>query len=115
LGTNKSLDDDAGRGFGCGGPPVRVHDAVQLKQWTEACCNNVTYAAGCVRMGLHEHINAESSQLKEANEDFYKFMKELERQSLQTVWPELSKHGAPRALGDVFQAVVAAVLLDCVC
>ena len=54
----------------------------------------------------------DSASLEEHSRDFAKFVRHLERQNSTTLWPELTRRDAPRVLGEVFQAVVAAVFLD---
>ena len=104
-----------GRGSENEGPadtPARVRDS-QLQGWVSACCNNVAYANACVKLRLHEHILEDSPDLKQAIKGFAKLAKKLERDGdKETFWPTMQTKGAPRFLGDVFQAVVAAVLQD---
>jgi len=82
----------------------------------DLCCNHISYAVRCVRLRLHEHIliseeNYHKQQWVKAFEPVVpgpdaKLMLNGED------WVKFVSHDAPRALGDVFLAAVAAVVLD---
>ena len=107
LGTTK---DGSMHGDDCD-KSVRVRSAAHLLEWISACCNHATYAYACVSMKLHKFILCKSASLKQAVKSFACFVRHT-RRSPEHVLPELMKHDAPQVLGDVFQAVVAAVFLD---
>jgi len=86
----------------------------RLRQLASACCNHLSYALACVRWGLHNHLRIESQELKDAVKHFerrvhFAFTK---HENNEERWRQLIVNDSPRALGDMFSAVVAAVLLD---
>ena len=78
----------------------------------DACCNHLAYALRCVRLELHKYIQFGESgdQLKD---DIATFERVAHRADTDVDrWARLVEHDAPRPLGDVFLAGIAAVVLD---
>lgn len=79
-----------------------------MKHRLMACCNHVGYAASCIKNDLHKNINLSSTELQEHIE---KVCKKSPKEG-SSRWPQLFKVGAPKALGDVFLAVIGAISMD---
>ena len=91
---------------------IVVDDASALQAKVDACCNHLSCAVSCVRLGLHRHcqLTADDSLRKSINE-FERTIDCADRE--QDPWARLVHHDAPRVLGNIFCAVIAAVLFDC--
>ena len=75
-------------------------------------CNHTAYARACVHMNLHKHILHDSECLGRAIDMFVEALRRAERGDATKVRAQRERLKAPRALGDVFLACVAAVFLD---
>ena len=71
-----------------------------------ACCNHLSYACSCVKLGLHTVFQCNAQDMQSSVK---RFARVVERGA---GWPELVVCGAPRALGDVFLACVGAITID---
>ena len=87
-------------------PQAACEDIESLRQRLLACCNHVSYAYSCVKLGLHKALHHNAEELKPAVKGF---AKAVERGA---VWEELIGRGAPKAFGDMFLACVGVVVLD---
>ena len=89
---------------------------VALKAWWHACCNHAAYACSCVRLSLHEEaLLARDGVPKELQDSAMAFAEELNllsKEHGEDPWPSIQSYGAPRALGDLFLANLAATFLD---
>ena len=84
--------------------------ALDRRIWV--CC----YAARSILTELHESMNKDSRELEEAINRFDKEFKKLsqpkDQKERNVKWQQLFKSGAPKALGDVFLAVIGAIAMD---
>ena len=99
------------RGCGEQNEQLIISTKVDAIAWRKVCCNHLSYACTCVRLSLHENgLKVDSTPLKASIQEFgrlYRLVADRE-----DPWPWLVSHGAPRALGDAFLAVVGAMYLD---
>eukprot|EP00930_Biecheleria_cincta_P031170 TRINITY_DN21631_c0_g2_i1.p1 TRINITY_DN21631_c0_g2~~TRINITY_DN21631_c0_g2_i1.p1 ORF type:complete len:1478 (+),score=338.07 TRINITY_DN21631_c0_g2_i1:79-4512(+) len=86
---------------------VESHEAVQRR--LRACCNHVSYAHSCVRLGLHKAVNHSAG--KDLEDALKKFASKVLKSS-ELKWQSLFKSGAPKVLGDLFLACVGAIVMD---
>ena len=91
----------------------KIHTpAAQLRKLWFAACNHLTYAYACIQIGLHNHCRFHSAELGDAMRHFERFVRQAQKESPGELWHQLIIHDAPRILGDMFIAVVAAAFLD---
>ena len=78
----------------------------------DACCNHLAYGLRCVRLQLHKYIQIgePGALLKDDIATFERVAKRADTD--RDPWARLVEHDAPRPLGDVFLAGIAAVVLD---
>ncbi len=86
-----------------------------MQQKKDACCNHVSYAYMCVKLGLHTALqHSGSAELRTSIKHFARIAERGERGDEQP--PKLVElaevGGAPRCLGDAFLACVGAITLD---
>ena len=85
-----------------------------FKTQLDVCCNHLACAVRCVKLKQHKYIqtpmNMDDSPLKEAIRKFERVVEQAERDD--DPWARVVEHDAPRCLGDLFLASIAAVLLD---
>jgi len=86
--------------------PSRTGSIAGFRQRMAACCNHVSYAYTCVRLGLHQMLQHDSNELGMA---VRRFARAVDRGA---TWEELLGLGSPKALGDMLLACVGAVILD---
>ena len=86
---------------------VENHEAVQRR--LRACCNHVSYAHSCVKLGLHKAVNHSAG--KDLDDVLKKFAAKVLKSS-ELKWQSLFKFGAPKVLGDLFLACVGAIVMD---
>jgi len=93
-----------------------VDNVIALDRRIWVCCNHVSYAARSILTELHESMNKDSRELEEAINRFAKEFKKLsqpkDQRERNVKWQQLFKSGAPKALGDVFLAVIGAITMD---
>ena len=81
-----------------------------------ACCNHVSYAARSVLLELQNpctKIQASSRiTLAPSSRNIRSLLKCEDVRSRRVAWQQLFKKGAPKALGDVFLAVLGAITMD---
>ena len=93
--------------------PGGVDNDTALTQRIWACCNHVNYAAKSVVLELHKTMNQDSVELKTANKRFAQQFAKVSQQKDR--WRRLFELGAPKALGDLFLAVIGAITMDSDC
>ena len=91
-------------------PGHRIDSFRAMQRWLQACCNHVSYAHSCVKLALHDAINESSPELKEVVKRFAR--RASRNQGVEERWSRLFKSGAPKVLGDVFLALVGAIVMD---
>lgn len=92
----------------------------QLTDLRSALVNNITLACICVRKGFHLFILAQNSVLSESICNFAKFQEKNHHQITDQVQLLVEEDAikisefvdVPKALGDIFEAIIGAVFLD---
>jgi len=96
----------------------RAHDRTidswkEVNSWISACCNHLAYARASVHLLLHKRgLRLDSEPLQQGMSEFEQLLQRLDLYHKDNPWPFIIKHGAPRALGDAFLAVVGSVYMD---
>lgn len=93
----------------------------ELTDLRSALVNNITFACLSVRNGFYKFLNAGSIALMSAIDRFVSFQEDREHVIDEEVLILLEEHetrlaetvNVPKALGDVFEALIGAVFLDC--
>ena len=87
-----------------------------LERRVKVCCNHVSYAASCIKSNIHVNMTCGSPvcpSVKELKENIRQFEKKMPREKNETTdWKRLFQAGAPKALGDLFLAVIGAITMD---
>ena len=90
-----------------------INSLEELQRQLAACCSSVACADSATRLGLHKGLQCRSPQLEEDMRCFSRVRRQALRSGDEAAsWRKVLAHGAPKALGDVFLATVAAVVLD---
>lgn len=97
-------------------------DPGRLTDLRSALVNNVTLACLCVRYNIHEHILYQNEWLSEVIARFVKYQNEHDHEvndHVELLMAETDVEAkmadyvdVPKALGDVFEAIIAAIFLD---
>ena len=87
-------------------PQASCENIESLRQRLLACCNHVSYAYSCVKLGLDKALHHNAAELKPAVKGFAKAVRG------GATLEELIVRGAPKALGDIFLACIGAMVLD---
>lgn len=98
-------------------------DPGELTDLRSALVNNVTLACICVRNRIHNYILSENSKLTESILTFAEFQEahghevtehvQLLTEESETEGTMAEYTGVPKALGDIIEAIIGGVFLDC--
>jgi hypothetical protein len=86
-----------------------------LERRIKVCCNHVSYAASCIKTNMQVNMTCGSPErpsVQELQDNISRFQKKMSCEQTTTKWKQLFRAGAPKALGDLFLAVIGAITMD---
>jgi dsRNA-specific ribonuclease len=87
----------------------------ELTEARKASVNNAAFAQVTLGLGLHRHLRINAPELQADIERFVKGQEEVESDGATSATDDGGKQAppAPKVMGDIFEAMAGAVLLDC--